>query len=109
MKLLIIGCGPIGRRHAQNAKDLGTHLVLCDNNKDLIRNLSAELGGGIPCYEDYLNTSKESGSTAAVIASPSYPHVEMTTNLANRGLHLFVENLLSNTLEETQPVDSYCP
>jgi len=100
MKILIVGCGSIGSRHARNARKLGAELVLCDINELLMRNLSKELGG-VPCYEDYLNASEESGSTAAVIATPSSLHVEMATNLAKRGLHLFVEKPLSNSLEGT--------
>lgn len=98
MKILIVGCGSIGRRHARNAKELGAELVLCDINETHMRNVSAELGD-IPCYEDYLRAVDETDVTAAVIATPSSLHVETATDLAERGIHLLVEKPLSHSLE----------
>lgn len=97
MKILIVGCGSIGRRHARNAKDIGAQLVLCDINDVLMRNLSAELGD-IPCYHDYIEAVDQTGVNAAVIATPSSKHVEIAINLAKRGVHLLVEKPLSNSL-----------
>ena len=98
MKLLIIGCGSIGRRHARNAKDLGVKLVLCDINDDRMRSLSTELGD-VPCYHDCIEAVDQTGVDAAVIAVPSSLHVKIATILAKKGVNLLVEKPLSNSLE----------
>lgn len=97
MKLLIIGCGSIGHRHARNAKTLGAEITLCDLNQSLMQNLRAELGE-VPCYTNYLNAIDHAGIDAAVVATPSSLHVEMATQLAMRGINLLVEKPLSHSL-----------
>ena len=98
MKLLIIGCGSIGRRHARNAKTLGAELVLCDLDEGLMQKMCAELGE-VPCYTDYLEAADHAGVDAAVVATPSSLHAEMAIQLAMRGIHLLVEKPLSHSLE----------
>ena len=98
MKLLIIGCGSMGRRHARNARTLGAEITLCDLDQSLMQNLCAELGE-VPCYTDYLVAADNAGVDAAVVATPSSLHVEMATQLAMRGIHLLVEKPLSHSLE----------
>jgi len=98
MKLLIIGCGSIGRRHARNAKTLGADLVLCDLDESLMQNMCADLGE-VPCYTNYLEAADHAGADAAVVATPTSLHVEIATQLAMRGIHLLVEKPLSHSLE----------
>ena len=98
MKLLIIGCGSIGRRHARNAKTLGADLVLCDLDESLMRKMCAELGE-VPCYTDYLEAAEREYVDAAVVATPTSLHVEIATQLAMRGIHLLVEKPLSHSLK----------
>lgn len=98
IKLLIIGCGSIGRRHARNAKTLGAELVLCDLDEGLMQKVSAEMGE-VPCYTDYLEAADHEGVDAAVVATPTSLHAEMATQLAMRGVHLLVEKPLSHSLE----------
>ena len=100
IKLLIVGCGSIGRRHARNAKELGAEVVLCDINKALMMNITDELSD-IPCYSNYLEAGDQAGVNTAVIATPSSTHVEIAINLAKKGIHLLVEKPLSNSLKDT--------
>jgi len=100
MKLLIIGCGSIGRRHARNAKTLGADITLCDLEPSLMKDLCAELGE-VPCYTDYLAAADNAGVDATVVATPSSLHTEIATQLARRGIHLLIEKPLSHSLEGT--------
>ncbi|MGH9731879.1 MAG: NAD-binding protein, partial [Candidatus Acidiferrales bacterium] len=44
MKILVIGCGSIGRRHAQNLRELGVDdLVLYDADRDRSKSVAREL------------------------------------------------------------------
>lgn len=100
MKLLIVGCGSIGRRHARNSKTLGAEIVLCDLDECLTQKTRAELGD-VPCYTNYLQAADHADVDAAVVATPTSLHVQMATQLAMRGIHLLVEKPLSNSLDGT--------
>jgi predicted dehydrogenase len=99
MKLLVIGCGSIGRRHARNAKTLGAQLVLCDTEKSLMQRVCSEIGEKLPCYTDYLEAVGSEKVKAAVIATPTSTHLKIATDLAMREIHLFVEKPLSHSLQ----------
>ncbi|MFC2017462.1 Gfo/Idh/MocA family protein [Chloroflexota bacterium] len=100
MKLLIIGCGSIGRRHAQNAKSLGAEIVLCDLDESRMQKTCTELGK-VPCYIDYTQAVDHEGVDAAVVATPTFLHIEMATHLAMQGVHMLLEKPLSNSLVGT--------
>ncbi|MCP4613883.1 MAG: Gfo/Idh/MocA family oxidoreductase [Planctomycetes bacterium] len=98
MKLLIIGCGSIGRRHAKNARILGADIALCDLNPSLMDQICIEVGQ-VPCYGDYLEAIDKADVDAAVVASPSSLHAEMAKKLALRSIHMLVEKPLSHSLD----------
>jgi tRNA A37 threonylcarbamoyladenosine dehydratase len=46
MRILVLGCGSIGSRHARNLHRLGiTDLLLFDPDRDRVRALAAQIGG----------------------------------------------------------------
>ncbi len=103
MRLLVIGCGSIGRRHAKNAKTLGADIVLCDLNPFLMEQTCTEIGM-VPCFDDYLKAIDSADIDAAVIATPSSLHMQMATQLALSGIHILVEKPLSHTMEGIEPL-----
>ena len=98
LRLLVVGCGSIGLRHARNAKALGVEVILCDTDESILRKTRSVLGG-VPYYTDYLEAAGNEHVDAAVVATPSSLHAEMATQLAMRGVHLLVEKPLSNSLD----------
>ncbi|WP_368655550.1 Gfo/Idh/MocA family oxidoreductase [Castellaniella ginsengisoli] len=99
MKLLIVGCGSIGRRHAKNARKLGLDVVLCDVNEERLLDLAAETGA-IGCYADYKIAAKQSGADAAVIATPSHLHVAPASSMLEAGMHIMMEKPLCSSVAE---------
>lgn len=98
MKVLVIGCGSIGRRHAHNARVLGAEPVVCDLDGARAQEVAAGLG--VPRhYTDYREAVEAEGVDAAVVATPTALHVPVATDLAKRGIHLLVEKPLSDSLD----------
>ena len=87
MRLLIIGCGSIGSRHARNAEALGHGVVLCD--PDPTRGE----------YPDYQTALAKERVDAAIIASPSNLHVEAANYLAEKGIPFCMEKPLATSRE----------
>ena len=87
MKLLIIGCGSIGSRHARNARALGHSVVLCDPDSKRGQ------------YPDYKQALEHECIDAAVVASPSNLHVEAAQYLAQNGIPIFMEKPLATSLD----------
>jgi predicted dehydrogenase len=92
MKLLIIGCGSIGSRHARNAQALGHDVVLCDPNPE---RLSAGKAGGQ--YTDYKAALEYEHVHAAVVALPSNLHVEVAQYLVEKRIPIFMEKPLATS------------
>lgn len=99
MKLLVIGCGSIGRRHARNALKLGADIVLCDTNEDRMRELGSEVGA-VECFSDYVEAAKHSGAHAAVVATPSSFHIPPAQALIASGVHILMEKPLCSEVSE---------
>lgn len=87
MKLLIIGCGSIGSRHARNAQALGHDVVLSDPDPERGQ------------YADYKTALEQERVDAAIIATPSGLHVEEALYLASKGIPIFMEKPLATSLD----------
>ncbi len=99
MKLLLIGCGSIGRRHARNARKLGAEIVLCDTNETRMRELASEVGA-VECFADYAEAAKRSGARAAIVATPSNFHIPPARALIAAGVHILMEKPLCAEISE---------
>lgn len=103
MKFLIIGCGSIGTRHAQNLKKLGLkNIILCDSNIKRSQSLGEKINTKI-FYSSYKDAVKENSDiTAAIIATPTIFHMDSSIYLAKHNIHLFIEKPLSDSLRKTK-------
>ncbi|MBI5810210.1 MAG: Gfo/Idh/MocA family oxidoreductase [Deltaproteobacteria bacterium] len=98
LKVLVLGCGSIGKRHIRNFSSLGVRrFVLCDPDEKALEEASHGLENPVLVkdFKDALKTSPD----AALICTPSSMHLGMATELAKNGAHLFIEKPLSHTLE----------
>lgn len=99
MKVLIVGCGSIGRRHARNAAALGAEVALCDLSMARMCELGREIGSS-EYYVDIDKAASTSGASAAVVATPSNLHAEPARILMKAGIHVLMEKPLCSDLSE---------
>jgi len=99
MKILVIGCGSIGRRHARNARALGAEVVLCDVDEARMREFGEEIGAS-GYFTDFEEAAKQSGCDAAIVATPSSLHIAPARALLSSGLHVLMEKPLCTSVAE---------
>lgn len=100
MKILVLGCGSIGSRHAKNLKSLGIkNLILCDADSKKVKLLGKSLSIKHQ-FNDYKLAVKENKDIkAAIICTPSSFHIEPAIFFAKNKINLFIEKPLSNNLK----------
>lgn len=99
MKILVVGCGSIGRRHARNVRVLGAEVVLCDIDQARMREFGKTIGAS-GYFVDFAEAAKLSGADAAIVATPSNLHVEPARALLSCGLHVMMEKPLCTSITE---------
>lgn len=97
LKLLIAGCGSIGKRHAQVLWEMGVHnLTACDPFESA-RNGMKEVLPDITVTDDYEEALRTGQFDAVFILTPTAMHLDMATKALNAGCHVFLEKPLANT------------
>ncbi|WML68412.1 MAG: Inositol 2-dehydrogenase/D-chiro-inositol 3-dehydrogenase [Methanoregula sp. SKADARSKE-2] len=93
-KIIVVGAGSIGQRHAANLARLGADISVSDVNEILLKKVCAENSWAPVLDLDYaLNTGVYD---AAIICTPNHLHIPYAQKAADAGLHLFVEKPLSH-------------
>lgn len=93
MKLLVVGAGSIGSRHAANAKALGVAAIgVTDSDRERRDALAGQLGArAFETVEDGLAWAPD----AAIICTPPASHVSVAQLCASAGCHLLIEKPLA--------------
>ncbi|MBU0482016.1 MAG: Gfo/Idh/MocA family oxidoreductase [Proteobacteria bacterium] len=95
MKILVVGCGSIGRRHAVNARNFAD-VSLTDIDSNTLGKASNDLGiRGFKTLEDALSNHPD----AVVVATPHHNHLEVSSAAINAGSHVLIEKPISNSLD----------
>lgn len=95
-RVLIVGFGSIGRRHAQNLQTLGgRELSVCDT--DHLRRVEAHQMVG-PATFERLEAALDHGPAVVFVCTPPSSHVPIALEAARRGCHLFIEKPLTHDL-----------
>jgi predicted dehydrogenase len=97
LRIAILGCGSIGRRHARNLVALGqTDLVLFDPDP-----AARAILEGVPstCFVDTVEEVWWSRPQVVFVTSPPHLHVALSLEAARHGCHVFIEKPLSNSLD----------
>jgi len=96
-RILVIGAGSIGARHAANLALLGASVGVVDALPALAQRVCHEQG----CrYVESVDDALRSGAfEAAVICTPNHLHIPIAQQAAEAGLHVFIEKPLSNSLD----------
>ncbi len=96
-RVLVTGCGSIGKRHIRNLLALGvTQIVAYDPRPDRLQETRAHYP--VETVER-LEQAWALSPTVAVIAAPTSLHVPLALEAAEHGCHLFIEKPLSDRLD----------
>jgi predicted dehydrogenase len=94
---LVIGCGSIGERHAQNLAQLGVEIELYDSDTTRMEELSGRYD--VPKY-DSLNNALQASPDLAFICTPHDSHVSLAREVLKRKCDIFIEKPISNRKQE---------
>jgi predicted dehydrogenase len=97
LKILLAGCGSIGKRHARILSSLGVEQIFVfDTNHQQVELLLKELPKlkQVKSFEDGLELSD-----AVFVMTPSKLHIPMAIQAVSAGCHVFIEKPLSITME----------
>lgn len=106
MKLLVIGCGSIGRRHALSTRQLGWQLAVADIDPQRAAVVARETGAEVSFAD--LDEAIAWGPDAAVIATPHIRHIEHARRMARVGVDILIEKPLSHTLDGIEDLNGTC-
>lgn len=97
LKVVIIGCGSIGRRHARNLRAIGVNdLVFFDTDIASAQSVAKDAGGK-PC-KDFKEVLDKKPSIA-FITTPTSFHIDIALKVAQKGIDLFIEKPLSHNFD----------
>ena len=93
LRVLVVGLGSIGRRHAANLRTLGVTALA-----------GYDPGASVPEVEglrrvESLADGLAWGPDAVLVATPTHLHIQTAAAAADRGCHVFIEKPLAATLE----------
>lgn len=98
MRIIVVGCGSIGKRHLRNLKAVGElDLIGVDPREDRRIEVESERLA-VRTYAKVTEALRQ-GADALFVAPPSSLHVSVALEAAKAGCHLFIEKPLSHTLE----------
>ena len=105
MKVLVIGLGSIGRRHAANALALGSEVALVRHGKSHDKKQSAFLKKhALQCFYDLSEALREWKPNAVIVANPTALHLETARAvLRYSNAHLFIEKPISHEIHGVSP------
>jgi predicted dehydrogenase len=97
LRVMVVGCGSIGLRHAANLRTLGVERIVAVDPDAARRRMAAErLGVAVRAGID---EALADGCDLTVVATPPAMHVPVALTAAKAGSHLFIEKPLSHTME----------
>ena len=101
IRVAVIGCGYIGKRHAAAARasEQAELIAACDID---IARAQALAPGDSHAYQDFETLLRQEKPDAVTVATPDHLHVEPTIQALERGCHVFCEKPLAMTLEEAR-------
>lgn len=98
VKILVVGCGNMGRSHAQAYHHLeGFEICGLVSRGDSNIKLNASLGGNYPLYRDYYTALEESQPDAVCISTYPDTHESYAIQALEAGCHVFVEKPLADS------------
>ncbi|ETR66511.1 MAG: hypothetical protein OMM_12707, partial [Candidatus Magnetoglobus multicellularis str. Araruama] len=92
MKILVVGCGSVGKRHAENVSKLAETAVV-DIDNTLSRKIANKLN--IQVFPD-LQSGLSWKPDGVIVSVPTHLHISIADLAVESGAHVLVEKPLSN-------------
>ena len=107
MRITVIGCGSIGKRHIGNLQAIGAQdVVACDIRPDRLQEVKERFGIA-QTYQNYWDAISDDADVVVVCTPPKF-HISLATAAAEKGCHLLVEKPLSNSLDGVDRLIELC-
>jgi predicted dehydrogenase len=102
MRMLIIGCGSIGKRHSRILAQLGHEVICYDLHKEESFSLSEELKGkgAITGTVKTMEEGMEKKPDAAFICTPPNAHMAQVMSCIQKGIPVFIEKPVAESMKE---------
>jgi predicted dehydrogenase len=98
LRVLVIGCGSIGKRHIGNLIALEAGEILAfDSREDRRCEVKSQFGIQVV---NSLDEAWKPNPNVAVITTPTSMHIPLAIEAAQHGCHLFIEKPLSDSVRE---------
>lgn len=105
MKILIAGCGSIGKRHAQVLKEMGVVQMAACDPVPASHGSFLEVVPGCKMYTDYAEALADYKPDCVFILTPTGMHMAMATQALQANCHVFIEKPLANTPEGAEELE----
>lgn len=100
LQIGMIGTGDFGPVFARYVQEIADLTAICDPSAQA-RSRFAEISGLHPAeFADYQTLLEQANLDAVVVASPNHTHKEITLAAARRGIHVFCEKAMANSVAE---------
>lgn len=96
MRVLVVGAGSVGTRHIGNLLSLGVDVAVYRYRHHLAQELAEKLD--VQVYGS-LDDALDSRPEAVVVSNRTHEHMEVALKAAGRGLPLFIEKPVSDTMD----------
>jgi len=101
LKFGLVGCGNIGKRHAELIRTFGILKAVCDNDSKKVNEYSKTYNvPGYTSFEIFLNSSKE--IDVIVICTPNYLHAEQSIAALEKGYHVLCEKPMALNVKDCE-------
>lgn len=97
-KILVIGCGSIGRRHIRLLKEMGVEVKGVEPDITTRQKILSEVS--VPTWETVQEALDFGPYDGAIIATPNHLHQEPAEECIRAGLPVLIEKPICHTLEE---------
>lgn len=106
IRILLIGCGSIGRRHTQVLLDIGVeHITACDPSDAQLSQMKEQFPTVSLC-KDYREALANGSFDAAFVLTPTAMHLAVIRDVLNAGCHVFVEKPLANSSAGVEEIEA---
>ncbi|KIC93921.1 Gfo/Idh/MocA family protein [Flavihumibacter solisilvae] len=94
-RFVIIGCGRIAYRHAEQILKRGEITAVCDPDPEKLRLFTQKYK--VPGFPDVQSLFSATTASVAVVCSPNYLHTEHSAHALQKGMHVLCEKPLCLT------------